>query len=140
MTAEKTMPVAWFSLPADDLDRAGEFYRRAFGWQIQPLTKEAASDYDYVVAVSSPSDSAHTPNVRGRVNGCIVKRATGIAAPAVLVEVPDLDAAVRSVVAAGGSAISGKVPMRSLDGAFVLVKDPEGNVLEIFQSMSSSGQ
>ncbi len=136
MNVEATMPVTWFSLPADDLERASAFYGRAFGWKLEPLTREADSDYDYVVAVSSPGDESFTPAERGRVNGCIVKRAVGIAAPAVLIEVPDLDAAARKVVAAGGSVVSGKVPMRSLRGEFMLVKDPDGNVLELFRSVA----
>ena len=136
MNAEATMPVTWFSLPADDVEKASAFYRRAFGWRLEPPTREADPDYDYVVAVSSPSDGSFTPAERGRVNGCIVKRATGITTPAVLVEVPDLDEAARKVVAAGGTVVSGKVPMRSLNGEFILVKDPDGNLLEVVRSFA----
>ena len=91
--------------------------------------------YDYIVIVSAPSDpTTFTPSQPGRVNGCIVKRAIGVTTPVVLVEVPDLDEAAKAVVAAGGAVVSGKVPMRSLNGEFILVKDPEGNMLEVFRS------
>jgi hypothetical protein len=30
--------------------------------------------------------------------------------------------------------VSERVPMKSLNGDFILVKDPEGNMLEIFES------
>lgn len=132
--AGSAMPVTWFSVPADDLAKATSFYHAAFGWKIEPLTKEADELYDYNVVVSSPSDGDYTPSQPGRVNGCIVKRAIGLPAPAVLIEVPDLDEAARKVVAAGGTVISKKVTMRSLDGEFILVKDPDGNVLELFKA------
>ncbi|MBL8955212.1 MAG: hypothetical protein JNK82_30840, partial [Myxococcaceae bacterium] len=109
----QTNPVTWFSLPADDVGKATDFYRRAFGWQIEPLTREADPIYDYNVVVNSPGDAEYTPAQRGRVNGCIVKRGIGLTAPAVLVEVDDLDAAVKNVIAAGGTLVSpAPVPMR----------------------------
>lgn len=131
--AATAMPVTWFSIPADDVAKATGFYRDAFGWKVEPLTREANAVYDYNVVVNAESDSAYVARERGRVNGCIIKRATGITAPAMLVEVPDLDAAARKIVAAGGTIVSDKVPMRSLGGAFLLAKDPDGNVLEVFQ-------
>lgn len=137
MNASSSMPVTWFSLPADDIEKAKRFYAHAFGWKIEPLTKEANDIYDYNVAVSSESDRSFQPGEPGRVNGCLVKRATGITTPVVLVEVPDLDEAATKIVAAGGTVVSGKVPMRSLNGAFLLVKDPEGNMLEVFQPNAS---
>lgn len=133
MNTRPTMPVTWFSVPANDVEKATTFYRHAFGWKIEPLTREADDVYDYNVVVSSPSDRDFNPSQPGRVNGCIVKRATGITTPVVLVEVPDLDEAARKVVAAGGAVVSGKIPMRSLNGEFILVKDPEGNMFELFR-------
>ena len=132
--AKSTTPVTWFSLPADDIQKATAFYREAFGWEIEPLTQEEDHAYDYNVVVNSPSDGAYVPREPGRVNGCIVKRAIGLTTPAVLIEVRDLDEAAKKVVAAGGTVVSGEVPMRSLDGAFILVKDPDGNTLELFRS------
>lgn len=140
-TSETTMnlrpaPVTWFSLPADRPEVAAAFYRRAFGWTIEPLTKEDDHVFDYNVVVSSASDGSYTPGQPGRVNGCIVKRATGVATPVVLIEVSDLDQAAKEVVAAGGTVVSSKIPMRSLNGEFILVKDPEGNMLEVFRSLA----
>lgn len=129
-------PVTWFSLPADNLETAAEFYKRAFGWRVEPLTKEPDPAFDYNVVVSSESDPNYTPSQPGRVNGCIVKRSTGISTPVVLIEVPDLDQAAKDIVAAGGTIVSGKIPMRSLNAEFILVKDPEGNMLEVFRSLA----
>lgn len=133
-TAPTSMPVTWFSIPANDIAAAGRFYTQAFGWKIEPLTREADGTFDFHVAVSSPSNNDYEPSRAGRVNGCIVKRETGISTPVVLIEVDDLDAAMKKVIAAGGTVASAKIPMRSLGGEFVLVRDPDGNMLELFHS------
>jgi uncharacterized protein len=130
----KPAPVTWFSLPADDLTKAAAFYRQAFGWTTEPLTREPDETFDYHVLVSSPSHPDYSPVETGRVNGCLVKRATGVTTPAILIEVEDLDAAARRVVEAGGKVVSRTIPMRSLQGAFILVEDPEGNLLELFRA------
>jgi predicted enzyme related to lactoylglutathione lyase len=127
-------PVTWFSIPAEDVDRASTFYNQAFGWQVQPRTQETNDIYDYNVVINSESDVNFNPVSTARVNGCIVKKATGISTPVVLVEVDDLEAAARKVLAAGGSVVSGQIPMKSLDGVFVLVRDPDGNMVEVFKA------
>jgi predicted enzyme related to lactoylglutathione lyase len=126
-------PVTWFSIPAEDTKRSAAFYRQAFGWQVEPLTEETNDVFDYNVVVNSDSNEQYVSNEKGRLNGCIVKKATGIAHPVVLVEVEDLDEAARKIVAAGGSVVSAKIPMKSLNGVFILAKDPEGNLVEIFR-------
>lgn len=129
-------PVTWFSVPASDLDAAAAFYARAFDWKVEPLTREADAAYDYRVLVTSPGDH-YTPNQRGHLNGCLVKRTIGISTPVVLVEVDNLEKARSRIVAAGGTVTSGQVPMQSLNGQFFLATDPDGNVLEIFQPNGS---
>ena len=126
-------PVTWFSIPAQDTARAADFYSKAFGWKVHPPTKEDDAVFDYNVVVNSASDENFVAAEAGRVNGCIVKKATGITTPVVLVEVEDLDKSARKIVAAGGTVVSEKIPMRSLNGDFILVKDPEGNMVEIFE-------
>ncbi len=131
-------PVTWFSLPAADVDKAASFYRDAFGWDVRPSTHEDDPTYDYRVVVNAPSDEAFVAKRPGSVNGCIVKKAIGLPSPVVLVEVPSLDAAMAKVVRAGGTVVSPKTPMKSLGGAFVLVRDPDGNVFELFATTPAS--
>jgi|SRR5687768_1646318 predicted enzyme related to lactoylglutathione lyase len=126
-------PVTWFSIPARDIDRLTLFYSSVFDWKAQPLTKESDAAFDYNVLVNSPSDDNFNPQDTSRVNGCIVKKATGITGPVVLIEVDDLDEAAQKIVAAGGAVVSDKIPMKTLNGTFILVRDPEGNMLEVFK-------
>ncbi len=130
-------PVTWFSIPADDTAGAKDFYRKAFGWDIQPETKESDDRYSFNVALTTDkNDSDLSPTVPSVVNGCIVKKSIGVTTPVVLINVDDLDEAAHKVEAAGGSVVSEKILMQSLNGSFMLVKDPEGNMLELFVSHS----
>lgn len=126
--------VTWFSVPSDDLNRATKFYNSAFGWKIEPLTKEEKDDFSYQIMVNSESDSNYIPDEKGIINGCIVKRKIGLPTPALLVEVESLDKALEMVKQAGGTIVTDKTKMPSHNGEFVLIKDTEGNYVEVFQA------
>lgn len=127
--------VTWFSIPAENVQRAIKFYKDAFNWMIEPETKEENDNYSFYVAINSKSDSNYVSDTKGAINGCIVKREIGLPTPAVLVEVDNLDVAVANVKAAGGKIVTEKVLMKSLNGFFVLIKDTEGNYVELFQNI-----
>lgn len=126
--------VTWFSLPADDVQRATRFYKEAFNWTIEPETKEKNDVYSFYVALNSKSDGNYISHERGTINGCIVKREIGLPSPAVLVEVDNLDLAIKKATKAGARLLTEKVVMDSLNGVFVLMKDTEGNCFELFQA------
>lgn len=127
--------VTWFSIPSDDVNRAIKFYKEVFNWQVEPETKEENDVFSFHVALNSKSDSNYISDEKGVINGCIVKRAIGLPTPAVLVEVDDLDKAISKVKRAGGQLVTDKIVMKSLNGIFVLIKDTEGNFVELFQSI-----
>ena len=125
-------PVTWFSIPSSEIDATGSFYANAFGWDIQAETTEPNSDFNYLIALNSAGEITE-PDERGRINGCIVKRKTGIEHPVILIEVDDLDDAAAKIQAAGGTIASKTIPMESLNGSFFLARDPEGNLMEVFK-------
>jgi predicted enzyme related to lactoylglutathione lyase len=127
--------VTWFSVPADNVQRAIKFYKDAFNWTIEPETKEENDTFSFYVALNSKSDVNYISDTKGVINGCIVKREIGLPTPAVLVEVDDLDVAIAKVKSAGGKLVTEKVVMKSLNGIFVLIKDTEGNYVELFQNI-----
>jgi predicted enzyme related to lactoylglutathione lyase len=127
-------PVTWFSIPSDDIEATSRFYEQAFGWKLLPETIEDNDVFNYRVALNSPSNEEYVPDAQGRVNGCIVKRQTGIQHPVVLIEVADLAEAAAKIKRAGGSVVSDVIPMKSLNGAFFLARDTDGNVMEVFRS------
>lgn len=127
-------PVTWFSIPSDDIVKAGEFYKKAFDWDILPETKEENPVFNYTVALNSDGDDEYVSYERGKINGCIVKKSTGITHPVMLIEVDDLQAAMNRIKDAGGQVVSEVIPMNSLSGSFFLAKDLDGNMMEVFKS------
>lgn len=127
-------PVTWFSIPSNDIDEATRFYEAAFDWKLLPETKEHNDTFNYKIALNSPSDKEFVADEKGRINGCIVKRETGIPHPVILIEVEDLDATAEKIKLAGGRVVSEHIPMPTLNGAFFLAQDPDNNVMEIFKS------
>jgi len=125
--------VTWFNIPTDNLDRATKFYAQAFGWKIQPLAKEKEAVLNYHTVFTSNSDEKFNPLEKGVINGCIVQRDMGIPHATILVQVEDLDAAIKDVIAAGGSVVMGKTEITQANGTLVLIKDTEDNYIELFQ-------
>ncbi|RYX78992.1 hypothetical protein EON76_04765 [bacterium] len=129
-----TNPVTWFSIPSNNPEATSKFYQHVFNWNILPETRESNPDFDYFVALNSPSDNMAVSDERGRINGCIVKRATGIEHPAILIDVDDFDLAKAKIIENGGTIVSEIIPMESLNGSFFLAKDPESNLMEVFKT------
>lgn len=129
--------VTWFSIPTDDLEKSKKFYADAFDWKAETLTKEENSDFDFYTVLNSESDENYVSKERGAVNGCIVKRKIGLPTPAILVEVDDLDKAIKKVKNAGGEIVTEKIVMKSLNAIIVLIKDIDGNYVEVFQPIQN---
>lgn len=111
--------IVHFEIPADDLARATEFYRSAFGWKI-----EAAQGYEgYNLA--SPGE--------GAVGGAIMKRPQGVASPVVYLGTDDLDGTLKTITALGAAITTPKSPVPGI-GWFAWFRDPEGNTIALFQN------
>jgi len=130
--------VVWFNVPSDDLERATTFYRNVFGWRIQPLSVEREELLNYHTALTGKSDENLMPVSPGVVNGCIVKRKMGIPHATILIEVDDLDEAAERVKAAGGEVVSQKIRIENVRGTLILVKDTEGNIVEVMKQDNDS--
>jgi predicted enzyme related to lactoylglutathione lyase len=122
MTAEdrplyRTGKICYIEMPAADVARSAEFYRRVFGWRIRQRGDGSTSFDDTV----------------GGVSGTWVLDRPPAADPRVLVYimVADAEAAVDAVVSAGGEIV------RPIDPAaaelFAWFRDPGGNVLGLYQ-------
>ena len=123
--------VVHFELPYEDGDRARTFYARAFGWQLMPMP-----EMDYTIVSTGPMSESGQPTEPGYINGGLLDRAHASApGPVVVVDVEDLDAALRTVEEAGGSAVTGRIPVGDM-GVTAYVRDTEGNVLGLWQTLA----
>lgn len=121
--------VVHFELPADDQDRAREFYKAIFGWTFQVMP-----EMEYSLALTTPLDDHGRPAMPGSINGGLFRRGD-LTAPVVTVDVEDIDAALRQITAQGGSVVRDKMEVPGA-GWNAYFKDPEGNVVGLWQNVA----
>ena len=119
--------IVHFEIPADDLDRAAKFYREVFGWEISKMP----GPYEYFGVRTTATDESGMPAGPG-VNGGMMKRMHPGQVPTNYIYVEDADAYAAKLVESGGEVCVPKHPVPG-HGWFVQFKDPEGNVLALWQ-------
>jgi predicted enzyme related to lactoylglutathione lyase len=124
--------VVHFEIPADDEDRAREFYSSIFGWGFQVMP-----EMEYSLAMTTPMDEHGRPAVTGSINGGLFRRGD-LTAPVVTIDVDDIDAALASIAARGGSVVREKLEVPGM-GWNAYFKDSEGNVVGLWQNAVPEG-
>jgi predicted enzyme related to lactoylglutathione lyase len=124
--------VVHFEIPADDLDRAKSFYSSVFGWQLQTMPMGGGGDYT-VVMTTPVDDQTQMPTEPGAINGGMTKRAGELTAPVLTIDVDAIDDALSQIEARGGSTVIQRTAIPGM-GAYAYFKDPEGNVLGLWET------
>jgi uncharacterized protein len=113
----RTGKICYIEIPATDIERSAEFYRRAFGWHIRKRGDGATAFDDTVSEVSGTW-------VRGRP----AATQPGLM---VYIMVASAAAAIDALVAAGGEIVEPVHPnAREVVATF---RDPAGNLMGIYQ-------
>ena len=120
--------VVHFEIPFDDGDRAGTFYEAAFGWTIMPMP-----DMGYTIVTTGPSDPETGPTEPGFINGGMFQREDGSRAQNIVIDVPDIEAALKAVGEAGGSTVTERMAVGEM-GFAAYFRDSEGNVVGLWQT------
>jgi predicted enzyme related to lactoylglutathione lyase len=128
--------VSHFEIPADNTDRAEKFYQSAFGWGIQKW--DNPEGVYYAMAMTTPIGENMMPTTPGKINGAICKRNPAQANPVLVLEVDEINAAVRKVKDSGGESLGEPVPVGEM-GIYAMIKDTEGNVLGLWQNLMCNG-
>lgn len=111
--------VIHFEIPADDVGRAVEFYRKAFGWRIEKWGEE-----EYWLATTGEKGEPG-------IDGAISPRAQNPTTTNTI-SVPSIKEFAERVVAAGGKVVSPITPITGF-GWFAACVDTEGNAFGIMQ-------
>ncbi len=117
--------VVYFEITADDMDRAEQFYREAFGWEISKW--QGPMDYRRITTTAGSESQGIDGALMGRAHGQSVINT---------IAVEDLPAAIARVTAAGGSLVNEVQDLPGV-GEFVYARDTEGNVFGLMQPVSS---
>jgi hypothetical protein len=118
--------VVHFEIFATDVERARQFYERAFGWQF-----EAAGPPDFYFIVTGPEIDP------GLKHGLIAKRSGPVAQGSInsfrcTISVRSINESMSAVAAAGGKLRSPIVEIPEV-GKVVEIADPEDNIACIFE-------
>jgi uncharacterized protein len=123
--------VVHFEIPYDDGDRARAFYERAFGWQLTSLP-----DMGYTLVASGPSGD-QGPTEPGFINGGMMQRQGPFSAPNIVIDVANLEDALKAVDEAGGSTVSERQPVGDM-GFTAYFTDTEGNLVGLWETARPS--
>jgi uncharacterized protein len=120
--------VVHFEIPADDLARAQDFYKQAFGWNIAPMP-----DMSYTIVSTTPTNDQGMPTDPGAINGGMMQREEPTTTPVITIDVDDIDKALEKIGTLGGSTVQAKQPVMDM-GFAAYFKDSEGNLMGLWQS------
>jgi predicted enzyme related to lactoylglutathione lyase len=120
--------IVHFEVPYDDGERARAFYREAFGWNLMEMP-----ELNYTMVSTGPVDEQAMPTEPGFINGGMFQRTEDLTRPVLTIDVPDIDAAWKTIESLGGERVGEKLPVGDM-GYAAYFKDPEGNILGLWQS------
>ena len=122
--------VGHFEIPAKDFKRAKAFYSQVFGWKISDSTM--ASGETYTSLQTTEVDSANRPKSPGAINGGLVKLKEPNTAPVITIVADDINETLRLAEKNGGKTITKRTEMGQY-GAYAYFRDPEGNVMGLYE-------
>jgi predicted enzyme related to lactoylglutathione lyase len=124
--------VQHFEIPADDMQRAKEFYSTSFGWETKDWPLADGSVYTGVY--TGPVDEQNMWKEPGFINGGMFTRSDKlpVAGPVITAVVQDVAATLEKVKVAGGTVLTDIQEVPNM-GRYAYIKDTEGNVMGVWQ-------
>jgi uncharacterized protein len=123
--------VVHFEIPTDDLDRAKSFYGSVFGWELQTVPM---NEGEYTsVKTTDVDEQTQLPTEPGAINGGMFVRNEQVTSPVITIDVDGIDDSLKQIEAEGGTTVTPRTAIPGM-GAFAYFKDPEGNVLGLWET------
>ena len=118
-----------FGLPADDMERAKEFFSKTFGWNFMAT----GMDGNHHFATTIPTDENGLPTEAGGINGGLIERGTYEQhVTSIYIKVKSIDETVKRVKEYGGKLVFAKIPIADF-AFFAQIKDTEGNLISLWE-------
>lgn len=122
--------VIHFEIQADDINRASDFYKKVFGWEVSQMMKKEETGMDYF-GITTGKDCAG-------INGGMYQRpmigVENLYTYDCTIDVEDIDKAMELVKQNGGTITREKMKIPNV-GLFCGCKDTEGNRFGLIQPM-----
>lgn len=119
--------VVHFEIPAEDTQRAAEFCKKAFGWQI-----DAVPEMKYTIVRTVEVDDKFMPKESGAINGGIMNRNSVVKSPVITINVKNIEEAAEKIKQNGGEVVMQKFKVGDM-GYAAYFKDTEGNILGLWE-------
>ncbi|MGO8806050.1 MAG: VOC family protein [Candidatus Bathyarchaeia archaeon] len=119
--------VEHFELPADNVERATNFYMKVFKWELNPVP-----GVKYTRLLTIRVDDKVTLPRPFEVNGAIIKRTKEVTTPVVTITVTDMDDTLKRIAKEGDKVLVSKTEF-SDRGYTAYFSDSEGNVMGLWQ-------
>ena len=128
-----------FVIYYDDAERIRDFYEDVFGWDIVNLKAipEVDEKYPVMYTATGPSNPNWEPRVVSFTNGILMPRkydATNCE-PLMVIEVDNIEEALKNIVAEGGKVVRGKYGEG--DSILAIAEDTEENILYLWETPQS---
>ena len=123
--------VVHFEITYDDHERAKDFYRSVFEWDLSDVPM--GGEMVYTTATTVPIDDKMMPTEPGAINGGFTSKGAETPGPVITIQVDSIDDSLKKVEAGGGSVVTPRTPIPNM-GAFAYFKDSEGNVMGLFET------
>lgn len=117
--------IVHFEIPADDPERAKDFYEKVFGWKIEKWD----GPMDYWLVNTGEKDPG--------INGGLTRRADPVTITTNTVGVENLDNKLNEVTGAGGEIVMPRSVIPNM-GYLAYCKDTEGNIFGLMESDESA--
>jgi uncharacterized protein len=132
--------IVHFELPADDPERAANFYRELFGWDITRWegSADGREGFEYWMVRTVPTDAKGQP-IRPGVNGGLMRRMYPGQTLVNYINVESVDEFVHRAKRLGATVMMEKQPVPGM-GWFAQLTDPEGNVFAVWELDASAGK
>ena len=111
-----------FEVSAENVERAIEFYRKAFGWRIEKW--QGPVEY-WLIMTGDEKEPG--------IDGGLMLRENVPAGTVNYIDVPDLDEYMARATSAGGTIVQPAMTVAGV-GRMCAVMDPEGNVFGLMES------
>ena len=117
--------VVHYEIPVEDPSRAQQFYSNVFGWAFENWD----GDGYWLTAGGDDEEQG--------IGGALISRSELHRAPVLIIGVESVDEALKAVETAGGEILNEKSPIPGVGYAGYL-RDPEGNVIGVFEADESA--
>lgn len=124
--------VVHFELPFEDKERAKRFYSTVFRWELEEMP-----GFEYVFGSTGPAGEDGMPSEPGFIGGGMTTRGGVNTTTVIVIDSADIDADLVRVEANGGEVVEPRSAVGDM-GFAAYFKDPEGNVVGLWESASPS--